>query len=244
LLVAEPALVPSRAHLLLFTEPLQVLQCDVHPRRFRRDRSWMWGFGGHEPIISVLGGKFRPASTVARTPLHTRKVDPARQRALGSRFASPHTVRSSLDHPLQCSARFGSVFRCARSEYHRLTAYFIKCRQIPFPQVGRSHNPLVAGSSPARPTLNLLRAGGGDRVGKPVRNQPVGDRNQASHTQSPPRRAWLQTTPSWPTFNKLGSSESWVQGPPCAVILFGNAVKHIATLFEKLLRSRRNLSRS
>jgi len=31
--------------------------------------------------------------------LHTQKVDPARQGALGNRFASPHTVRSSLDQP-------------------------------------------------------------------------------------------------------------------------------------------------
>jgi hypothetical protein len=49
--------------------------------------------------------------------------------------------------------------------------------------------------------------GGGDRAGKPVKSQPEGDRGQASHTPSPPRRAWLQTTLSWPTFNKLGSSE-------------------------------------
>jgi hypothetical protein len=42
----------------------------------------------------------------------------------------------------------------------------------------------------------------------------------------------------------LGSSESWVQGPPGAVIVFGSAVKHIATLIEKVLRSRWNLSRS
>jgi hypothetical protein len=96
------------------------------------------------------------ASLPTSLQLHARKVDPARQGALGSRFASPHTVRSSLDHPLQSPARFGSVFRCARSEYHRLTAHFIKCRQIPSPQVGRSHNPLVAGSSPARPTVKAL----------------------------------------------------------------------------------------
>ena len=88
--------------------------------------------------------------------LHTQKVDPARQGALGSRFASPHTVRSSLDQPLQSSARFGSVFRCARSEYHLLTAHLTKGRQISSPQVRRSHNPLVAGSSPARPTLKGL----------------------------------------------------------------------------------------
>jgi hypothetical protein len=79
--------------------------------------------------------------------------------ALGSRFASPHTVRSSLDQPLQSSVRFGSVFRCARSEYHRLTAHLTKGRQISSPQVGRSHNPLVAGSSPARPTSALYDLG-------------------------------------------------------------------------------------
>jgi CCR4-NOT transcriptional regulation complex NOT5 subunit len=55
-------------------------------------------------------------SVLSPSPLHTRNVDPARQGALGSRFASPHTVRSSLVHPLQSSARFGSVFRCAGSE--------------------------------------------------------------------------------------------------------------------------------
>src|SRR5260370_4389394 len=58
-----------------------------------------------------------------------------------------------------------------------------------------------AGLSSATP-----RRGGGDRAGKPVRSQPERDRGQASHTQSPPRRAWLQTAPSWPTFNQLGSS--------------------------------------
>jgi hypothetical protein len=94
-------------------------------------------------------------------PPHTRKVDPARQGAVGSRFASPHTVRSNLDHPLQCSARFGIVFRCASSEYHHLTAHFIKCRQIPSAQVGHSHNPLVAGSSPARPTSERFLAAAG-----------------------------------------------------------------------------------
>ncbi len=113
------------------------------------------------PVCGQSGGSVRPVGPVTgittgltsrntsasvTSPFHTRKVDPARQGALGSRFASPHTVRSSLDHPLQSSARFGCVFRCARSEYHRLTAHFIKCRQIPSPQVGRSHNPFVAGS--------------------------------------------------------------------------------------------------
>lgn len=60
LLVAEPTLVPCRSHLLLVTKPLQVVACDVHPRRFRRGRWWMWGFGGHEAIVSVSGGEFRP----------------------------------------------------------------------------------------------------------------------------------------------------------------------------------------
>lgn len=60
LLVAEPTLVPRRAHLLLVDEPLQVVGRDVHPRRFRRGPWWMWGFGGHEAIVSVVGEKFRP----------------------------------------------------------------------------------------------------------------------------------------------------------------------------------------
>jgi hypothetical protein len=38
LLVAESALVPRCAHLLLVAEPLQVLGRDVSPRRFRRGR--------------------------------------------------------------------------------------------------------------------------------------------------------------------------------------------------------------
>ena len=74
LLVAEPALVPRRTHLLLVAEPLHVLGRDVHPRRFRRGRWWMWGFGGHEAIVSVLGGKFRPAPTWLRSFLGGRAV--------------------------------------------------------------------------------------------------------------------------------------------------------------------------
>lgn len=35
-------------------------------------------------------------------------------------FASPHAVRRILAGPLQSSAHFGCVFRCARSDYHRL----------------------------------------------------------------------------------------------------------------------------
>ena len=65
LLVAEPALVPRRAHLLLVAKPLQVLGRDVDPRRFRRGRWWMWGFGGHEAIVSVLGGELRPGTCAA-----------------------------------------------------------------------------------------------------------------------------------------------------------------------------------
>jgi hypothetical protein len=65
---------------------------------------------------------------------------------------------------------------------------------------------------------------GGDRAGKPVRSQPEGDRGQASHTQSPPRRAWLQTTLSWPTFNKLG-----VRGPVDEAPL-GQRVDNVAGL--------------
>ena len=75
-----------------------------------------------------------------------------RRGVVSSRVASPHAVRRSLTDPLQSSALFGGVFGCTRSVYHRLTPAITKRRQIPFPQVGRSHNPLVAGSSPARPT--------------------------------------------------------------------------------------------
>ena len=60
LLVAEPALVRRPANLLLVAEPLQVLGRDGRPRRFRRGR-WMWWFGGHEAIVSVLDEKFRSA---------------------------------------------------------------------------------------------------------------------------------------------------------------------------------------
>jgi hypothetical protein len=67
LLVAELALVPRRAHLLLVAEPLQVLRRDVHPRRFRRGRWWMRWFGVHEAIVSVLGGKFRPPVRFGRS---------------------------------------------------------------------------------------------------------------------------------------------------------------------------------
>jgi len=74
LLVAESALVPRRAHLLLVAEPLQVLGRDVHRRRLRRGRWWMWGFGGHEAIVSVLGGKFRPAPAWLRSFLEGRAV--------------------------------------------------------------------------------------------------------------------------------------------------------------------------
>jgi len=124
---------------------------DFHPLRIRR--AVCIGALNPENWSSTSTLTSASVSVLTSPQLHTRKVDPARQGALGSRFTSPHTVRSSLDHPLECSARFGSVFDCARWEYRRLTAHFIKCRQIPSPQVGRSHNPLVAGSSPARPTL-------------------------------------------------------------------------------------------
>src|SRR4029077_17983329 len=78
--------------------------------------------------------------------------DEVRAPRCGGRFASPHAVRRSLTDPLESSALFGGVFRCVRLDYHRLTPHIMKRCQIPFPQVGRSHNPLVAGSSPARPT--------------------------------------------------------------------------------------------
>jgi hypothetical protein len=74
LLVAEPALVPRRPHLLLVAEPLPVLGRDVHPRRFRRGRWWMWGFGGHEAIVSVLGGKFWPGTRAGAVLLRRRAV--------------------------------------------------------------------------------------------------------------------------------------------------------------------------
>jgi hypothetical protein len=83
----------------------------------------------------------------------------ARRGAVGSRFASPHAVRRSLTSPRQSPALFGGVFRCARSEYHCLTPRIIRRPQIPFSQMGRSHNPLVAGSSPARPTSALYDLG-------------------------------------------------------------------------------------
>ena len=79
-----------------------------------------------------------------------------RMRASGPHpFASPHTVRRTLADPRQSSALFGGLSRCARSDCQHLTAHIMKRRQIPFPQMGRSHNPLVAGSSPARPTSEL-----------------------------------------------------------------------------------------
>jgi hypothetical protein len=56
LFVAEPALVPRLAHLLLVAKPLQFFGRDVNPQRFRRGWWWMWGFGGHEAIVPVLGG--------------------------------------------------------------------------------------------------------------------------------------------------------------------------------------------
>src|ERR1700757_1594107 len=66
----------------------------------------------------------------------------------GRTLCQSAAVRRSLTDPLQSSVTFGVVFRCGCSDYHRLTAHTIKRRQIPFPQVGRSHNPLVRGSSP------------------------------------------------------------------------------------------------
>ncbi|MDT5244161.1 MAG: hypothetical protein QOD36_1537 [Mycobacterium sp.] len=40
-------------------------------------------------------------------------------------------------------------------------------------------------------------------TGKPLRSQPAGDRHITSHTRSPPRKSWLQTTRSYPKFNKM-----------------------------------------
>jgi hypothetical protein len=90
---------------------------------------------------------------------NTEAMRSARRSVVGSGFASPHPVRRSLTKLLQSTALFGGVFRCARLGYHRLTPHIIKLRQISFPQVGRPHNPLVAGSSPARPTSALYYLG-------------------------------------------------------------------------------------
>ena len=53
LFVAEPVLVPRRAHLILVAEPVQVLRGDAYPRWFRRGRWSMRGLGGHNAIVSV-----------------------------------------------------------------------------------------------------------------------------------------------------------------------------------------------
>jgi hypothetical protein len=87
LLVAEPALVPRLAHLLLVAEPLQVLGRDAHPWRFRRGAWWMRAFGGHEAIVTLLEGKFRPglpislASTNCGTKNAASAVNPREQAA-------------------------------------------------------------------------------------------------------------------------------------------------------------------
>src|SRR5262249_36251933 len=74
LLVAKPAPVPRRAHLLLVAEPLQVLGRDVHPRRVLRGRGWVGGVRGAGGDVSVLGGKFRPAPAWLRSFLGGRAV--------------------------------------------------------------------------------------------------------------------------------------------------------------------------
>ncbi|OBH08930.1 hypothetical protein A5695_01910 [Mycobacterium sp. E1747] len=51
LLVAKPALVGRRAHLLLVAEPLQFLGREAHRAGLRCGRRSVWGFGGHEAII-------------------------------------------------------------------------------------------------------------------------------------------------------------------------------------------------
>jgi hypothetical protein len=83
-----------------------------------------------------------------RTPAWDPNTGARRSRAprcVGTRFASPHAVRRSLTNVLQSPALFGGIFRCARSDYGRLTPKVTSRRQISLPQVGRSHNPLVAG---------------------------------------------------------------------------------------------------
>jgi len=120
---------------------------------------------------------------------NTQAMRSARRGPVGSRFASPHAVRRSLTDPLQSPVHFGDVFRCACPDYHRLTPHIIKRRPIPCPQVGRSHNPLVAGSSPARPTYKyqLLRSSSkhyvndvGNRLdASPVSLKLAGERNPA-----------------------------------------------------------------
>ena len=55
-LVAQPALVRRRAHLLLVTEALQILRRDARPLRGgRRGGRGFGGFGGHDAIVSALG---------------------------------------------------------------------------------------------------------------------------------------------------------------------------------------------
>jgi hypothetical protein len=102
--------------------------------------AWSW---------SVLA----PGSVVV---LHSATMRSARGGAVGSRFGSPHAVRKRLTNRPQSPALFGGESRRARSDYHRTTRHIAKRRQIPFSQVGRSHNPLVAGSSPARPTSEAI----------------------------------------------------------------------------------------
>ncbi len=74
LFVPQPALVPGIAHLFLVAEPLQVLGRDAHPWRFRRGGWWMWGFGGHVAIVSVLAdGSLRDAYMLSDDEFRRRR---------------------------------------------------------------------------------------------------------------------------------------------------------------------------
>jgi hypothetical protein len=107
-----------------------------------------------ESARTIAGGRANPA---ASPPLPRRQWEYRRMNTVVYRFydGGPHAVRRSLRDPLQSSALFGGVFRCARSDYHCSTPQIVRRRQIPFPRVGRSHDPLVAGSRPARPTSEV-----------------------------------------------------------------------------------------
>jgi len=156
LLVAEPALVPRRAHLLLVAEPLQVLGRDVYSRRFRRGRLWMWGFGGHDAIVPVLSGKFRPAprSRGRYTVLGRRDVGgpelvvpEASEVAAGPRKvgrmdsdADSNGAQFALirDHPPTC----GNWLSTAQTE----------CRRMPADPDNDTGGQVVAGSNPVSST--------------------------------------------------------------------------------------------
>lgn len=126
LLVAEPTLVPRSAHLLLVTEPLQVLGRDVYPRAFGRRGGWLWGFGGHEAILPVLTA--RPARRTVG--LFYIVAGSPRKRHGGRRGGAPNgTVAGAKDASSQSlwpSERFAQtrvndpVGKCGRPHPTRL----------------------------------------------------------------------------------------------------------------------------